>query len=848
MALGPEVLNLQSRNIWFLVLVVALTAASIFGYVNKPLKKGLDVAGGIRLTMEIVPESITEEQKGNMGRLQAQVQENLERRVGTGLGVNEGTVTTKGETGFVIELPGATDLEQAKTLLQSTAKVQVFHAKNVSTDGKQRIYDVFDHQKFDDSGAPYATFSKVSSPEKEILPGTPEYDQMIKGWDVILEGDEVTDAFGEVLGNGKARPNFTFGESGSQKLKAWSKKYLNAGQNLAFVMDGRVLQISPKKDGQTLSNNAFIDGEFDSSYVKELSAIVKSGSIPVDLTVEASEKVSPTIGNEAFNKMLITGAISFGIIIIYLVGYYAFPGVVAAIAMVLYCLFTITVMKYIDATFSLASLAGFILSVSMAVDANILVFERIKEELRAGRKLSTAIELGFKRALSAIVDSNACTLITSFVLFVLGTSAVKGFATALIIGVIVSFFTAITVTRSLLVGLTSIGIGNDPKWYALNRSMFGEKLEASADSKPLQIISKSKLWFGISLALLLPGVIAIAAGGIKPNVEFQGGYEASISVDNAVTSASIAESLEKNGIEGSNIKFASVGDKRQVYITVPNGQGIENNDPQALQKIATAAGLTSDVDSGISEVGPSVRAETTSNAINGILLASGLIVFYMALRFGFALGGLKNGLKFGMSAVIAMLHDALFVVGSAAVVGFLLGWEISSMFITAMLTVIGFSVHDTIVIFDRIRENLKRSRGSETFTDICDKSVTQTIARSINTSATAVVTLVLLLIMGTPTPDLKFMVLVMLLGILIGTYSSIFNASPILWLWNQAVVKRKGESEGLVYEAQHEAKLRAAQIVAAPVTAGEVDASAYGTIKRKQSVKDQASHSVDDED
>lgn len=849
MALGPEVFKLQSRNVWFLVLVVALTAASIFGYVNKPLKKGLDVAGGIRLTMKIDPATITAEQRKTLGRLQTQVQDNLERRISQGLGLNEGTVTTKGDTGFVIEMPGATDLEQAKSLLSSTAKVQLFHAKNVTTEKRNKTYSVAQQTTDEKTGAPYATFTRISNPSVEIKPGDTAYKSMIEGWELLIEGDDISDAFGQVLGEGKARPEFKFSAEGSKVMSAWSRRFMNEGEQIAFVMDGRVLQISPKENGAILSDGAFINGEFDAQYVRELTGMIKSGSIPVSLTIEASEKVSPTIGEKAFNQMVTAGLISFGIIVIYLISYYSFPGVVAAIAMVLYCLFTITVMKYAGATFSLASLAAFILSVGMAVDANILVFERVKEELRAGRKLSTAIELGFKRALSAILDSNACTVITSTVLFMLGTSAVKGFATALVIGVLVSFFTAVTVTRSLLVGLTSIGIGNDVKWYALNRSLFGEKLEAGAGEKTLQVIGKYKRYFLISAILIIPGIIGLAMNGIKPNVEFQGGFEASYAVEKSVTTNTILESLEKSGIKGANVKFADVGTTRQAYVTIPsNNPVVKSNDPEAINKIAQAAGLTADAKSGISEVGPSVRAETTSNAIKGVLYASLLIVLYIALRFGFALGGMKNGIKFGMSAVLALLHDVFFVIGAAAIVGLTLGWEVSSMFITAMLTVIGFSVHDTIIIFDRIRENLKRSKGAETFEHLCDKSVTQTIARSINTSFTAMLPLVLLLIFGTPTPDLKFMVLIMFLGIAVGTYSSIFNASPILWLWDKAIVKKKGEGEGLVAEAQRESKLRAAQIVSAPVAAGEVDTSAYGTIKRKQSVREQASHSIDEDE
>lgn len=796
--------------------------------------------------MEIDPDSINEEQRKNLSALQAKVQSNLERRIAQGLGVVEGAVSTKGETGFVVEIPEVQDLEKAKELLKSTAKVQVFHAKNVTTQKRNRTYNVAAEEK-DDSGAPYVTFTRASNPDKVIEPGTPEYEQMIKGWEIILEGDQVKNAYGEVLREGKSRPHFEWNESGTRAMEAWSRKFLNASENLAFVMGGSVLQISPKEDGAILSGGAFINGEFEASYVRSLSDLINSGSIPVDLNILASEKVDPTIGGTAFDTMVRAGSIAMGVIILYMMIYYAFPGIIAAVSLILYCLFTVTVMKAIGSTFSLATVAALLLSVGMAVDANILVFERIKEELRAGRKLATAIDLGFKRALSAILDSNACTAITSIVLFSIGTSAVKGFATALIIGVGISFFTAITVTRSLLVGLTSIGIGNDVKWYGLNRNLFGEKLEASADHKTLNIIGKRKTWFLLSIALIAVGAVFIGLGGIKPNVEFQGGYEATYAVDQNVSRETIIKRLEEAGYKGANAKIASVGDIRQVYITIPPNRGIEQNDPQATQKIADVAGVQVTEKSGITNVGPTIQKETTEKAITGVILSSALIVLYIAFRFGIALGGIRNGLKFGLSAVIALLHDVGFVIGAAAIVGFFLGWEISSMFITAMLTVSGFSVHDTIIIFDRIRENLRRSHSGETFQQICDKSVTQTIARSINTSAAAMLPLVLLLAFGTPTPDLKLMVLVMLLGIGVGTYSSIYNASPILWLWDQAVIKKGGEKAGLVMEAQRESKLRAAQVVSAPGAVEAGDTSAYGTIKRKGSIRDRATHSVDEE-
>ncbi|HCM73614.1 MAG TPA: hypothetical protein DIS87_05700, partial [Armatimonadetes bacterium] len=218
------------------------------------------------------------------------------------------------------------------------------------------------------------------------------------------------------------------------------------------------------------------------------------------------------------------------------------------------------------------------------------------------------------------------------------------------------------------------------------------------------------------------------------------------------------------------------------------------------------------------------QRETWEGAIKMVVYSTILIVLYLTIRFGIAVGGLKNGIKFGGSAVFALLHDVVFVVGLSAIVGLALNWEISALFLTSMLTVIGFSVHDTIVVFDRIRENLQKTSGNENLETIVDRSVTQTVARSINTSMMTIVQLGILIAIGTPTPDLKFMCVTMLAGIIIGTYSSIFNASPILYIWDKITMKRKGEGAGLVAEAEREAKLRAQQALAgmqaAPAAAG----------------------------
>lgn len=836
---------MQFRNSWFLVLVVVLTGLSLWGYSATKYSYGLDVSGGMRILYRIDTSKLSAEKVKGLAVEQNKVRSILDRRVKSGLGVVEGEVVTKGEDEIIVELPGATNEKQAKAVLSNTAKIQLYHAKNVSTEKRSKRY-MESLQETDPTGAPYYTFSRAADPSKVFKPGDPEYKAMIDGWDLILEGEDVVDARGKIVNGNKAQPEFVFQGQGANRLEAWSKKYLNEGEKIAFVLDGTVLDIKSKANGAVLKESAYVQGEFDPEYVRQLTSMIKNGSLNVDLIEESFESVDPTIGTKALDQIVLGSAISLGVICIYLIAYYAFPGIIATVALALYTLFTLTLLKLMGATFSLAAIAAFILSVGMAVDANILVFERVKEELRSGRKLLSAIELGFKRALTAIIDSNICTILTSLVLFMLGTGPVKGFATALIVGVLVSFFTAVTVTRSLLVGLVSVGIGANEKWYALNRNLFGEKLEASADDKRIHIIRRMKTFFILSAALIVPGIVFVGLGGIKPNVEFQGGYEAQFKVPDSVSPEQIRKGLEAGGFKGFNERFATVQGTKVVYLTLPPSDALTGDGETSKKKVADAAGLTTEGSSWKS-VGPRVQKETTSNAILGVLISSGLIVLYLAVRFGFALGGMKNGLKFGLSAVLAMLHDVAFVIGAAGIVGFFLGWEVSALFITAILTVIGFSVHDTIIIFDRIRENLRRSKTGETFEELVDKSVTQTIARSINTSAAAMFPLAVLLFIGTPTPELKFMVLTMLLGIAIGTYSSIFNASPILYLWDKAVIKSKGEGAGLHSEALRESKLRAAQVLAnAPGTGKATDTSQYGTIKRRKSA-DTAAQVIDEE-
>lgn len=883
---------MQSRSYYFLLIVLGLGLLFGFLYSRSEYQYGLDVKGGTRFTFKIKYDKDpkkAEQERAQLTTIVANVHRVLENRIIGPIGAAEGAVLDKGTDEFVVELPGITDPEKAEKIISTSASIKLYWARNLQTEKRSyRPYSYKDEKLALKDGSPYVNFYRGS---QLIKLGDPEYQQVIDGWgEPILQGDELANAQPEQQAGGTYVPGLSFSSTGAQKMEEWSRRWKDDQEPLAFVLDNVVISIAPLAKGAIISDHAIIQGTFDVDYIKRFTSLLNSGALPVDLEKESSETVDPQIGNFALTQLETAGAVAFGLITLFLIAYYAFPGVVATVALVLYILFTLTTLKLIHATFSLAAIAGFILSVGMAVDANILVFERFKEEMRAGKSLKSAMELGFRRALPAIIDSNACTILTALVLANLGTGPVKNFATTLIIGVGISLFTAVSVTRSLLMFLGGSGIADKPNWYAVNRSWFS-KLEARADHEPLRVVEKAWKWFAISGLTILLGVPFAFMGGFKLNVEFKGGVEAEYTLSDAsITGNQIQRNLEAAGYKGSNVKFTkdqfgqrvasltlldapdlrvspdhpqyevarkvakaagvdSIGvaeakfalkdpnvtaDQIQrsldsagykgssVIFTTDKGQRWANliladspdfavdkvnTESVIAEKIAKAAGITDatpDTSKFTSEnrtfsfVGPAIQQETLKNALLGIMLSSLLIVVYLAFRFGFAVGGFVPGARFGIAAIGALVHDVLVVIFLAAFVGYWMHWEISALFVTAMLTIIGFSVHDTIVIFDRIRENLRRSSIQEDFGHLVDRSITQSFTRSINTSMTVVATLAILVFFGTATVDLKFFCVAMLVGITSGTYSSIYNASPILYLWDQSILRKKGVEKTLV--------------------------------------------------
>ena len=621
---------------------------------------------------------------------------------------------------------------------------------------------------------------------------------------VILTGADLEPKSSAELAEG-SRPAVAevFNAHGADAFAKFTQQHV--GEINGIVLDDAVIS-APYIETPILDGTAQISGGFATlAEAQALANLLNAGSLPIPLEQVDTENVEASLGVGAVTKSLTAGMVGLALVLLFMLVYYRLPGLVADIALVIYALFTLAIFKGalswlfpgLVVTLTLPGIAGFILSIGMAVDANILIFERLKEELRSGKALRPAIDAAFKRAFTAIRDSNICTCITCIVLLSLGTPSVRGFALTLLIGVLVSLFSAITVTRTLLYLLVDAGVGNNVALFGLNvKSLRGGDTESAQTPN---IIGRRKFFYGLSLAIIVPGLIFFALGGLKKSIEFKGGSQIQVhyaqpvsqeGVQKALTGAGFKESIVQMA-DGGRIAIVSVAD---VYTNpdVSNlGAEANNLKNPVYVKLTSALGtLGANQEQQFNIVKPIISRELTTNAIEAVIMASALIVLYLALVFG--IGGFVAGLRLGTSAIVALLHDILVLIGAFSIFGYFLGWEIDSLFVTALLTVIGFSVHDTVVIFDRVRENLRHKSRAESFESLVNRSIGQTLARSINTSLTVVMTLVALVVLGGQTTRLLNVAL--LIGIVSGTYSSIFNAASILVDWENWLGKRRANA------------------------------------------------------
>jgi SecD/SecF fusion protein len=553
--------------------------------------------------------------------------------------------------------------------------------------------------------------------------------------------------------------------------------------------------VSAPNVNEQLSQNQVVISNMESlDAAKTLAIQLNAGALPIPLKTIQTAEVDATLGEETLVRGVQAGIIGILAVMVFMILYYRLPGLLASMALFTYVAVVMMIFKLGPVigpvTVTLAGIAGFVLSVGMAVDANVLVFERLREELRGGRNLAQAIEHGFDRAWSSIRDSNIATLITCAILWWFGdqfnAQQVEGFAITLAIGVLISLFSAIIVTRTLLRAVLYTPFARRLSWFAPG---VGTAREAAPKPFYFDFVKRRGIYFLISAVILIPGIISlIVPPRMEPGIEFSSGATFTLDfADETVSEDDVRDAFAEAGHSEARVQRTSDGN----YIIRIDELGAVSGPPVGISPPSERDDLEAQIESQLgaftvlnfNQVSEIVSSEIVRNALIAVAFASLAILAYISFSFR----NVPKAYRYGIAAVVAALHDAVFVLGVFSIFGKAFGTEVDSLFITGILTVIGFSVHDTIVVFDRIRENQALNPNAP-FDEVVNASLTETVARSINTSLTVLLTITSLLLLGSGSIDVLLWTL--LIGIIAGTYSSIFIASQILVAWEDGDFSR----------------------------------------------------------
>ncbi|MDP4008435.1 MAG: protein translocase subunit SecF [Candidatus Peregrinibacteria bacterium] len=602
----------------------------------------------------------------------------------------------------------------------------------------------------------------------------------------------------------------------------------NVGKPIAIFVGGELIS-APNVNEKILGGDAQITGNFTYEEASTLARDLNTGAIPAPIILSGQYSIGASLGADALAKSIYAGILGLIILAMYMMLYYRLSGLIANLALLIYAILLFFLIKiaipmtlsfiialviysglismilknedsggeklisFLVASFvffflifllsspivlTLAGIAGVILSIGMAVDANVLIFERIKEEVNIGKPMKAAIEIGFERAWSSIRDSNYSSLITCSILLYFGTSIIKGFAINLAAGILVSMFTAITITRAFFDVMASTEKGR--KWLE-----FG--LKRKKEKRHFEIIKNSKVWFSISGALIGISIIATLAFGFNLGIDFTGGAMMEIKTASPATSEEIATIFANTHSELAEQNQEIVDFSSPLILPSEDGSFIirtkditnEQHD-LLLAKLSEKFGQVEEP--RFTVVGPTLGSSLKKKALIALFITAIMIVLYIAFAFR-KIPKEISPWKFGFCAILALAHDVIITVGVFVLLGHFLNVEMDALFVTALLTIMGFSVHDTIVVFDRIRENLFIMKRNTEFDTVTNTALNETMARSLNTSISTLFTIAALFLFGAE--SVKYFVFALLMGVIVGTYSSIFTASPILCAWRR---------------------------------------------------------------
>ena len=603
-----------------------------------------------------------------------------------------------------------------------------------------------------------------------------------------LEGDVITDAredFSQT--SAYANVSMTMDQEGSKIWARLTKE--NIGKSIAITLDGYVYSF-PTVNTEIKGGSSQITGNFTVEEAKDLANTLNSGKMPAPARIIQEDVVGPSLGQEAINNGLISFIVAFILVLLYMILYYGFiPGIIADIALFANVFFLMGILASFTAVLTLPGIAGIVLTMGMAVDANVLIYERIREEMRSGKNMRQSIKEGFKHALSAIIDSNVTTLLTGIILMVFGKGPIKGFGVTLSIGIITTFITAVFLTRYMMEAYFSKEKRADiPFHTAISKSFL--------QNTNIDFMKIRKAMYIVSLVLIAVSIISFSTKGFNLGIDFTGGRNYIVAFEKPVKTEEVKELL-KTHFGGETPQVITIGSENQVRISTKykideNNAEIDNEIESKLfdgLKPLLGNGATKDsfVDNNIkssSKVGPAVADDIKTAAIWAVLLAIFGIALYILIRFrewGYAAG-----------AVVSLAHDAIITLGAFSLLWGILPFsmEIDQSFIAAILTVLGYSINDTVINYDRIRENVNLHPKMDRF-EIINNSVNQMLGRTFSTTFTVIITLVAMFALGGD--SIRGFIFAMLFGIFVGVYSSVFIASPVTYEVNKLIAKRKAK-------------------------------------------------------
>ncbi|RIV46931.1 protein translocase subunit SecDF [Flagellimonas pelagia] len=595
-----------------------------------------------------------------------------------------------------------------------------------------------------------------------------------------ISGDVVSDAQDTFDQFNKPAVSMTMNTRGAKEWEKLTGDAYNNQTGIAIVLDNKVYTAPGVSTGPISGGRSEITGTFTVNETKDIANVLRAGKLPASAEIIQSEVVGPSLGQEAIDSGFMSFAIAMVFVLLWMIFYYGKAGVFADIALIFNILLIFGVLTSLGAVLTLPGIAGIVLTIGMSVDANVLIYERIKEELAKGKGKAQAIADGFGNALSSILDANITTGLTAIILFIFGSGPIKGFATTLLIGIVTSLFTAIFVTRLMIDSYTAKKGRRLDFTTGITKNLF--------KNVNIDFLAKRKIAYIVSGILVAVSVFSLFTAGLQQGVDFIGGRSYQIRFEKVVNPSEIASEL--NDVFGSGTSVKTFGDANQIKVTTPykvDEEGVEvDNEIQTklyttLQKYLPDGTSFEDFTVGASEksigilqsvkVGPTIADDIKKNAFLAILGSLAVVFLYILLRF--------RKWQFSLGAVVAVFHDVMIVLGIFSLTGKIMPFnmEIDQAFIAAILTVIGYSLNDTVVVFDRIREitNIKGLKGGENI----NEALNSTLSRTLNTSLTTLIVLLAIFVFGGE--SLRGFMFAMIIGVVVGTYSSIFVATPLMF-------------------------------------------------------------------